>query len=104
MRTVPVRSRLSIGILAAGLLVGAAAGAVIGGQQHAVYRATATVFVSSTQVSTIGDPSYVGESTPPAAAPGRSPTTLASLDPLLDAERRVDVRVSAGVSQRPRDK
>lgn len=64
MRAVPVRSRLSIGILAAGLLVGTAAGAVIGAQQHAVYRATATVFVSSTQVSTIGDPSYVGESAP----------------------------------------
>ena len=54
------RYRLSLGLLAAGIVLGAAGGALLGAQQPAVYRATASVFVSTSNASSVEDLASAG--------------------------------------------
>lgn len=65
-RTTPhfARDRLSLGLLVAGVVLGAGGGTIVGAQQPAVYRATATVFVSTSSTPSVNDLVYVGERAP----------------------------------------
>jgi capsular polysaccharide biosynthesis protein len=54
------RFRLSLGLLAAAIVLGAVGGALLGAQQRAVYRATASVFVSTSSASSVDDLASAG--------------------------------------------